>query len=673
MENLGFPDVTIQLSPDGFNLAYALSGGSVTIASTAHGSALVNVGDGFLPIWSAQGDKLAFYSTSSGDVQLWVYDVHARHATQVTYIIGGIDPDPSTRVGGWVHDAFRYGWSPDGTRLVFATRIPVEQGHMGPTIPESSDTSAPLILTNNTPPDWTLSGIFARPTGAVGTIASADGHSITSRRNDKPGTVLSNQLFVVNLNTHAIRRVTYDSRNYFNPQWSPKGDSIVCAAGGTPGSLYGAAGTAIYTIDPATGVPTAITDDAAVRSRPSWAADGRYVAFFQSKTYYSQRAVFVVAPKQGVPHSISASLDRQIMDFLWLPDGQEILITFKDGVSVVLGAIRVRSGAIRVIPGGLVGGQPVVIGFPTASRKGDLAWTQETPQFPRTLQFLGAGSREARQAVDLAPNLHGKMLGAVRVIHWRNQRGEQLEGSLLFPPNFEVGRRYPLIVDAYPFVDGADWMIPMLGNQAWAASGYLVFRPSPRAPHVWMNPWKSEEWSLSAKGPEGWNIAFEDVMSGVDELVRRRVADENRMCIYGFSNGGGIVNYIVTTTHRFRCAVAVAGAMLDWVRPTLLNTGYDKFLGEWAGASIWRDPAIFVGLSPVFRASRNTTPILLADGDNDGEFLLDNVEMYNGFRSAGVQVTFLRYPNQGHGFTGSALHDFWNREMEYFHRYLNDP
>jgi len=62
--------------------------------------------------------------------------------------------------------------------------------------------------------------------------------------------------------------------------------------------------------------------------------------------------------------------------------------------------------------------------------------------------------------------------------------------------------------------------------------------------------------------------------------------------------------------------------------------------------------------------------MLLADGDNDGTFLLNTIEMYNGLRRLGKDVTFLRYADQDHGFTGAALEDFWNRENAFFDRYL---
>jgi len=51
--------------------------------------------------------------------------------------------------------------------------------------------------------------------------------------------------------------------------------------------------------------------------------------------------------------------------------------------------------------------------------------------------------------------------------------------------------------------------------------------------------------------------------------------------------------------------------------------------------------------------------MLLADGDDDGDFLLDSIEMYNGLRWFGKEVVLLRYPEtRTHGFTGWALQDF---------------
>jgi len=206
-------------------------------------------------------------------------------------------------------------------------------------------------------------------------------------------------------------------------------------------------------------------------------------------------------------------------------------------------------------------------------------------------------------------------------------------------------------------------------NQAWASMGYMIFWPDPRTPPTWGNPFKSATFDMAGKGPEGWDVAEDDVLSGVDELINRGLADPERIGLYGFSNGSALVNNLVTRTNRFKCAVSVGPALTDWVRSSFLNTGnwVAAFDG---GVTVWDDPAGYVKLSAVFFLNKVKTPMLLAVGDDDGA-LLDSIEMYNGLRYFGQDVTLLRYSNQGHGFTGAALEDFLQREAAFFDKYLS--
>lgn len=161
--------------------------------------------------------------------------------------------------------------------------------------------------------------------------------------------------------------------------------------------------------------------------------------------------------------------------------------------------------------------------------------------------------------MDLNPQLRDWTLGAQEVVRWKNRRGDALEGILIKPVGFQAGQKYPLIVDGYPSQPNGFKASQMMGNQLWASKGYAVFWPNPRAPHTWMDPYRGEAAAHAGKGPQGWDVTVDDVLSGVDELIRRGIADGDRMGLYGFSNGGGVVNYLVTRTDRFKCAVSVAG------------------------------------------------------------------------------------------------------------------
>ena len=672
LQSLTFPDVTLQLSPDGQSLAYALGGDSLWLVRTLPGVTPQRIGAGFLPLWSPTGDRIAFYSTRSGDIQLWIYDIRSQSAAQLTHVDGGIDPDPATRVVGYVHDAFRYDWSSDARHLIFASRLRAA-AQPDPVVvaePPAQSPGTPLVLDRNTPSDWTLSGIFAHARLSAGTLESNDGHSITPKRNETAGAVLSNQLFIVDVRSGETTRFTRDDRNYFNPQFSRDGTQVLCASSPRSGPVFGTGEIDLELIEVGTGQSRLVAEGSGVRSRPTLSPNGRQLAYFESSLFVSRPVVRVRALDGPSTSSrdMTSALDRQVEDFTWASDSRSIRVTYQDGLSDALTQISLGLESSRP-PERVSSAPPVNIGS-ISSSAGAVAWEQEDPAHLATIQYLGRRATRPATLVDTQPQTLSWQLGAVQIIHWKNQHGDEREGSLLVPPDYVAGQRYPLIVDAYPLTGGARWTSPMGGNQAWASAGYMVFRPSPRAPHVWMNPWKSEASSSVAKGPLGWQLTIDDVMSGVDDVIRRGYADPRRMCLYGFSNGGGVVNYLVTASDRFRCAVSVAGALSDWMRPALLNTGYDELLKEWAGVGLREDPRAYEELSAVFRLNRVKTPMLLADGDDDGDFLLDTIEMYNGVRSAGGDVTLLRYPDQGHGFSGSAMADFWRREMAFFDRYL---
>jgi hypothetical protein len=174
-------DLTLSLSSDGNWLAMGGSDGGLTVVSTRNLSNLRKLGNGSSPLWSPDRTKLAFLSTRGGDLQLWVYERSSQTLTQVTHVDGGIDPDPTSRVVGLGHDAFRYDWSPHSDTLVFASRVPTSMEVPGtsPAPTGSSGSAAPLILTASTPAEWTLAGIFSH---GFGTMESKDGSSITLDR-----------------------------------------------------------------------------------------------------------------------------------------------------------------------------------------------------------------------------------------------------------------------------------------------------------------------------------------------------------------------------------------------------------------------------------------------------------------------------------------------------------
>src|SRR2546430_10839019 len=91
-----------------------------------------------------------------------------------------------------------------------------------------------------------------------------------------------------------------------------------------------------------------------------------------------------------------------------------------------------------------------------------------------------------------------------------------------------------------------------------------------------------------------------DVMTGVDELVRRGIADPNRMVKMGWSGGGHMTNKIITFTDRFKAAASGAGAA-QWIS-MYAQSDIRAFRTPWFGGTPWQ-------ANPPLDGSPNHSPL----------------------------------------------------------------
>lgn len=603
----------------------------------------LDLGEGTLPKWAPVGGRLAFYSSREGSLQLWTWQSGGA-PIRLTDIPDGIDPDPSARFFGMISDALAYDWSPEGRRIVFYSRV---------SMVADTDAIRPLILTESSTPAAALQGIFAEPDLSSGVPQLADGRHVSSRSR-RPGERLLHRLFVVPVEGGAATFIDDTSGASLNPHWSAGSAGIVAArlrSAVADDRIVSLADRPDLVSDivryPANGEPEVLVSGPTLKFGARISHDGRFLGYLTGRFMRNRRLVVVrLADRSEVEVDARAG----VQSFAWLESG----------------TLALNYGEAR----------PELLSFDKTERKflPSRASRSASPDCNIRSAFVRDAKLYLRNLCDpreteiatLGPDTDNPnlRLGRVEAVHWTTRSGQRRSGWLLSPPGREGQGPLPVIVDVYPLANAPDWMSPMAGNQAWAAAGYAVFKPSPRAPHVWAD-------DPASRGPQGWNLTEDDVVSGIDFLASRGAIDPGRVCLYGHSNGGSIVAELISRSDRYACAVIVAPALANWVRPAMLMpNGRAIFEGFSGGFAVDQDPSVYIGLSPVFRISRATTPTLIAAGDRDGDFLLDAIELYNGMRRPGTDVTLVRYPQQGHLFTGPALIDFWQRLMSFFQVHL---
>ena len=149
----------MELSPDGEKLTYTV-GGDIFLVSTKIGNGPQKLQKGSMPRWSPGGDRLAFYSSQTGDRQLWVLEARTGRTRQITSLDGRINPDPKARILGHTSDPMRFEWSPRGDQIVFGSQVDLKtpeqkEQHSD----ELSDSVQVLVLTPESPTASSLQGI----------------------------------------------------------------------------------------------------------------------------------------------------------------------------------------------------------------------------------------------------------------------------------------------------------------------------------------------------------------------------------------------------------------------------------------------------------------------------------------------------------------------------------
>lgn len=250
---------------------------------------------------------------------------------------------------------------------------------------------------------------------------------------------------------------------------------------------------------------------------------------------------------------------------------------------------------------------------------------------------------------------------------------------LLLPPDYQPGRRYPLLVQFYPdhsFTKewtGSDLRsVDHLNPHLATAKGYAVLMPSMYLP-------------TASDAVNPMTDLHEQLIRAAENAVKAGYADPERWAINGQSYGGYGTNSVVTQTDRFKAAVAVVG-------PSNLTSMYANglhgalelsekagFGAQWAeggqgrmGTTPWENPMRYVVNSPLFHADRIRTPLMLIHGDADRAVPVgESEQLFNALLRLGKDAVFVRYWGEGHVIQSPAnIRDMWDRIIAWLDEHL---
>jgi dipeptidyl aminopeptidase/acylaminoacyl peptidase len=425
------------------------------------------------------------------------------------------------------------------------------------------------------------------------------------------------------------------------------------------------------------GALTRITDDGFVYGSVGFSPDGTWLSYtrtFGTDMIIQQRLnhggpedLFIRRVSGGDPITLTAKWDLEPGELFWSPDSRYIYFGAAVGGENHLFRVAARDGAaVEQVTRGerRLNGISIDRAFKTIAYSLGL---NDAPAEIYTANLDGTGERRIS-------NVHARLTSEIAFsrtekLRWNSYDGTPIEGWLTYPAGYDRSKGpYPLIVNSHGGPHSAVGYAFDFKKQLFAAKGYFVLDSNFRSSTGYGDAFKWATWGEWGK-KDG-----EDVVSGIDYVVKNYAVDVKRVGHIGHSYGGFMGNWLITQYPDRFAAAAVGAGISNWISDygtaDIYRTKETEFFGvPWEKEA--RDRMI--AQSPIAHAGRVKTPTLFIHGEVDQRVPYEEGEqMYFALKRRGIPAKMIQYAGQPHGIAGhwNNVHRMLN-ELAWFDRYLS--
>lgn len=249
-----------------------------------------------------------------------------------------------------------------------------------------------------------------------------------------------------------------------------------------------------------------------------------------------------------------------------------------------------------------------------------------------------------------------------KYLEFKADDGTTLYGRLLLPPDSAPGQKIPLIINIYggPAAQMVRKDVPSAFDEILARRGFAIFAVDNRG-----TPGRDRKFQTAIRHEFG-GVELKDQLTALDQLLSQYPQlDQDRIAIWGWSNGGSMTLYAMTHSDRFRAGVAVA--------PVTNQVNYDSIYTERYMGLLQDDKAGYEQSDETRVADKLQGALLLVHGTSDDNVHFQNsVQMINSLINAGKQFRLMIYPNKTHSIAGkdarvhlfSMIEDHFEKELK---------
>jgi dipeptidyl aminopeptidase/acylaminoacyl peptidase len=591
---------------------------------------------------------------------IWRVNADGTGATQMT---SGVDGENTPR------------WSPDGKTIAFIAKRGTEPEAAAQvyTMPNAGG-EAHAVTSHAT----AVSNIAWSPDGSTIYFRAADPKSEAEKAKEKlkddvfqfDENYQQQHLWSVAVASKAEKRLTQGDYSVMSFNLSVDGKKFAINRAPTP-LIEDGDQSEVWVMDANGSNAKQITHNQVGESEAELSPDNSQVMFLSQadqkfETYYN-RKVFVAPAGGGDARVVMPDLPYEVEKAAWSKDGKAVFFVANMGVHAELFSVPVTQSK----PEQLTSGKHALAGWTMSTGADKHVYTATEEMMPAEIWVSPVSGGGAPKKIT---TVYSEMAKEFRLpkqesIQWKGADGKTVEGLLYYPLDYQEGKKYPLVVqthggpqasDKYGLGGGQNY-VPVL-----AAMGYAVLQPNYRGSTGY-----GDEFLRDMVGHYFQN-AHLDVLAGVDELIKRGIADPDRLVKMGWSGGGHMTDKIITYTTRFKAASAGAGAA-NWIS-MYAQSDVRTYRTPWFGGTPWQKDAPIAAYwdnSPLKDVWKVTTPTIFLVGEKDVRVPSpQSVEMYRALKSNHVPTHLYIAPREPHGWA-ELRHVLFkmNVELDWFEKY----
>ncbi|MCK4260260.1 MAG: S9 family peptidase [Halanaerobiales bacterium] len=338
---------------------------------------------------------------------------------------------------------------------------------------------------------------------------------------------------------------------------------------------------------------------------------------------------------------LDVDFQENLIPIRWTERG--IMVQWQDRTSMNIGLLD-ENGQIEPL---IAGDDCFVFGSSITKDGQHLAYKKATSERPFEVYL------DEEKITDQYKLFVDKKLSKKQVIRWNSFDGTEIEGILSTPKYFDPTKKYPLLLVVHGGPTFASFAIPTDSRyypmEQFVEKGFIVLQPNYRGSSGYGEKFRKLNYRNLGLGD------YEDVISGVDFLVKEGFVDEEKVGVMGWSQGGYISAFCSTYSDRFK-AISVGAGISNWVT-YYVNTDIHQFTRLYLNDNPWNDPEIYQKTSPMTYIKSACTPTLIQHGDSDQRVPVPNAfELYQGLRDMNVETELVIFKGMGHNSTKPGIH-----------------